>query len=883
MALTPAQNGSPDLQALLNNYIIEDNAENRKKIAADIASSPLLTIVKLLGDPLTQGDELVRASATQCLADCIEQKPPSLIAADRKVLSVFFSSRLSDAASIPAACQGLSTAHHYVDSSSELPQPESLTHLLTALNDLDMLNMDAELRGHVYKLLLSIDPIAYSNEFVHTVVSLASGEKDPQNLMSLLNLCSTILDSSVDLTSQNLHDLYDITFCYYPVKFNPPKDAVLTVTADDIKKGLTNVLINERIAEYVVTGLLSKLAAINIGVKVDVYKMLTLVTQRLKQVSSKMYEDLTVRIWRGCKADILDMTAESETLLPAVGLLEALDRGIEAYSTNEAVMNEYRSMLSDPTLENPQFTNFLRALALSGNFVDVDILSLAYRICVDRKEAECLSYLLRLKHSPPDEKGCVNVFIDQKYFAGLKSFVLNQECTYSHQTAQIMYFLSKNEAYDIMREIIQESPAKDFLSDEIIRICFPLLLNELKSTLHGLAKICCTKTLVAYLAEYFIPLIDNPLPDVSVKDVLRCLLHSIKNLSESDLCDLHKIVTNPLLSKMGKYSYNEMKEEIEIASEILELLGRGVTDAEENDYRCAVLGSMGSTSFYLVLSALAPLKMWPFEDYVPKNDQEVGSKDWLYPKLIDGDEVTRVSYFRLLALSANKPGWGERVRELPIECQSELEMSLWYLKGELMRNSGFEKAVSHAQNALVDPTEAKLFGLLVNGDRFLVKENKCIIKPLFRQRLYSKVVPIFMEQINDRNEIALSSLIEFTPIAVIKSDISRISTPLEKLLQSNISRVQYVATNTILNSLPESFTHWNISPVISRVLELATEAKYYGTRYNCLQILKTLHSCMQEGTDEYKTNVINVCVKCLDDRFRKVRASAAACRQIYIK
>lgn len=63
-----------------------------------------------------------------------------------------------------------------------------------------------------------------------------TGEKDPRNLMIVYTIIQKIV-RSLDITNQ-VEELFEATFCYFPITFRPPPDNPYGITAKDLKSNL---------------------------------------------------------------------------------------------------------------------------------------------------------------------------------------------------------------------------------------------------------------------------------------------------------------------------------------------------------------------------------------------------------------------------------------------------------------------------------------------------------------------------------------------------------------------------------------------------------------------------------------------------------------------
>lgn len=72
--------------------------------------------------------------------------------------------------------------------------------------------------------------------FVAGYIDLADGEKDPRNLMLAFAIARVML-IEFDVGS-HIEDIFNITFCYFPITFRPPPDDPYRITSEDLKKTL---------------------------------------------------------------------------------------------------------------------------------------------------------------------------------------------------------------------------------------------------------------------------------------------------------------------------------------------------------------------------------------------------------------------------------------------------------------------------------------------------------------------------------------------------------------------------------------------------------------------------------------------------------------------
>lgn len=85
-------------------------------------------------------------------------------------------------------------------------------------------------------------------EFIKGYAALAEGEKDPRNLMMSFSIIRVVLvefdiEGCIDVRYAwpSVHsgliatqDLFDVTFCYFPITFTPPADDPYGISSEDL-------------------------------------------------------------------------------------------------------------------------------------------------------------------------------------------------------------------------------------------------------------------------------------------------------------------------------------------------------------------------------------------------------------------------------------------------------------------------------------------------------------------------------------------------------------------------------------------------------------------------------------------------------------------------
>lgn len=90
---------------------------------------------------------------------------------------------------------------------------------------------------------LTMTPTALKSmgaEFLKGYTTLVEGEKDPRNLKLAFSLDRVML-LEFDIT-EALEELFDITFCYFPITFTPPPDDPYGISSEELQTDLRTCL-----------------------------------------------------------------------------------------------------------------------------------------------------------------------------------------------------------------------------------------------------------------------------------------------------------------------------------------------------------------------------------------------------------------------------------------------------------------------------------------------------------------------------------------------------------------------------------------------------------------------------------------------------------------
>ncbi|GAA6018123.1 hypothetical protein JCM8202_000190 [Rhodotorula sphaerocarpa] len=238
------------LPPLVRSYLALDDADvPSSDIPLQVADGlvdgrwKLVGIVRELADVLTSDADAKRARGVLLLSEVVVKMNKSVL--DRqmtKTLTTFFVDKLCEKASLaPCATalaeltqvptfgtgEGMEVAKGITESVALKSHPQAIRHSVYVLLD--------HLMTHARPALQRL-----GSDFIGGYCSLVEGEKDPRNLMISFSLVRVIL-LEFDV-AKNIEDLFDITFCYFPITFTPPPDDPYGISSDDLIVALRGCL-----------------------------------------------------------------------------------------------------------------------------------------------------------------------------------------------------------------------------------------------------------------------------------------------------------------------------------------------------------------------------------------------------------------------------------------------------------------------------------------------------------------------------------------------------------------------------------------------------------------------------------------------------------------
>ncbi|OSX64436.1 hypothetical protein POSPLADRAFT_1065586 [Postia placenta MAD-698-R-SB12] len=202
-------------------------------------STSLLDLVKALGEYLTAEEDDLRSKGVDFLSLVIGKCPPEKFSRQSvRVLVTFYCGKLEDTETIIPALRGLVP----LMSLSPVTSADAVEVTKAVIKHV---KMKALVQSQRYLVFKTIDTLianqrdalkAMGKEFISGYISLAEGEKDPRNLL-LAFAIDRVMVLEFDI-STHVEDLFNVTFCYFPITFRPPPDDPYGITTDDLKNAL---------------------------------------------------------------------------------------------------------------------------------------------------------------------------------------------------------------------------------------------------------------------------------------------------------------------------------------------------------------------------------------------------------------------------------------------------------------------------------------------------------------------------------------------------------------------------------------------------------------------------------------------------------------------
>ncbi|KAF9334528.1 hypothetical protein BG006_001993 [Podila minutissima] len=341
------------MDRLISTYILAQTDSQEQAEAAiqdivkDVGTNPakLLQLVQGLGEYLTSDEAFVRSKATALLSTTLATLDQSKVNASAvNVLVEFYCDRLTDQACVPELLKGLLALSKFdkftgVDCVKATKAILSLVNVQTyqqTARHYVFLFFDSAIRNYTQSLR------SISSDFVFGFIQCLDGEKDPRNLMLAFTLIKNIIQE-FDI-AQHVEDLFEVTFCYFPITFRPPPDDPYGITSEHLKVGLRDCLsATPYFAKFALPLLLEKLSSSSGSAKKDSMETIAACAPVYGSSALTPYAE---ELWSGLQNEARD-ELEQVALHTLQVITTELSMGVSMGGSNDPVEKFLRPIITD--------------------------------------------------------------------------------------------------------------------------------------------------------------------------------------------------------------------------------------------------------------------------------------------------------------------------------------------------------------------------------------------------------------------------------------------------------------------------------------------------------------------------------------------------------
>ncbi|KAI7830250.1 Dos2-interacting transcription regulator of RNA-Pol-II-domain-containing protein, partial [Gamsiella multidivaricata] len=300
----------------------------------------LLSLVQGLGEYLTSDEAFIRSKAT------LDQSKVNASAVS--VLVEFYCDRLTDQACVPELLKGLLALSKF-DKFTGADCDKAVKAILALVN---VQTYQQTARHYVFLLFDSVinrhtqSLRSMSSDFVFGFIQCLDGEKDPRNLLLAFTLIKKIIQE-FDI-AQHVEDLFEVTFCYFPITFRPPPDDPYGITSEHLKIGLRECLSSTPyFAKFALPLLLEKLSSSSGSAKKDSMETLAACAPVYGSSALTPYAE---ELWSGLQNEIFHATGddlEQVALNTLQTITTELSMGVSMGGSNDPVEKFLRPIITD--------------------------------------------------------------------------------------------------------------------------------------------------------------------------------------------------------------------------------------------------------------------------------------------------------------------------------------------------------------------------------------------------------------------------------------------------------------------------------------------------------------------------------------------------------
>lgn len=323
------------MSVLINQYIATDDGTPYVDQLADKLVSKdlsLLQFIQQLGPTITNDNPTIRVKAVELLGAVLELMQQRLLPQgvlskqDVVVLLEFLLMKFDDKQCLEAVLIALEKLCKLPQFIPALCSSKVLTAIQSKYNPRSHL---AKVRYRAFIVLQTLLD-NYTNFylglhqntvlFTKAFLAIAEGEKDPRNLLVSFSLNASInehlqFDFVNDVDRLLVNDLFDVSFCYFPISFTPPPNDPYKITADQLKTQLRTTLASQPLfALEAFLLLLEKLTSTNPVIRNDV---LQTVFTCVETYPTSAMNDSWLQIWNSLKFELLHRHDHLENVFKA--------------------------------------------------------------------------------------------------------------------------------------------------------------------------------------------------------------------------------------------------------------------------------------------------------------------------------------------------------------------------------------------------------------------------------------------------------------------------------------------------------------------------------------------------------------------------------------
>ncbi|KAI7904266.1 Dos2-interacting transcription regulator of RNA-Pol-II-domain-containing protein [Cokeromyces recurvatus] len=310
--------------------------------------SNILHLIQILGEYLVHENDDIRSKVISLLSYVMKHCEQSqLNASSVSVIVDFYCSRLLDTTSVPNLMIGLNALTHRFDAFNlECTKAivKSFKHNVFVQS---FPHITRNTAFQVFQNLLDyhLDDLkkGLEDDYISGFIQAMTGEKDPRNLMTIYTIVQKMI-KLLDI-SQHVENLFEVSFCYFPITFRPPPDNSYGITAKDLKLNLRKCMASTPLfSKYALPLLLQKLSTTSGSAKKDTLETLSVCTtvyppEDLIAMSTRLYDTI--------KMEIINGDPDPGLREPSLNAITALTKAILAYDDKEAVVIKVLKPLVD--------------------------------------------------------------------------------------------------------------------------------------------------------------------------------------------------------------------------------------------------------------------------------------------------------------------------------------------------------------------------------------------------------------------------------------------------------------------------------------------------------------------------------------------------------